>query len=185
MTVALWAPLTLLLLGAVFTVAVVAAMVTWYQWAVYQTFGVAGALLTTGLAAIVGMGVQNGHVLGPRPMGDTSWGSGHATFCEVYVEQRLHLGNQGISAAAAADRMRSLGILHSGEPPTGSIVYFAPSLENGYWGHVGIADGEGRFTSITFYGLQQYPLADWQAPFLGWINPADVHTDRFGHTVTP
>lgn len=183
LAVALWVPLTLLLLAVVFTVAAIVAVVTWYQFAVYQTFGIAGALLTTGLAAITSIGAHVGQAFAPRPMGSTQWGSGTNTFCELYVEQRLQIGNQGISAAAAADRMRSLGILHSGEAPAGAIVYFAPSLDNHYWGHVGIADGGGQFTSITYYGLQQYPLQGWQAPYVGWVNPAEVTSDRFGHRI--
>ena len=28
-------------------------------------------------------------------------------------------------------------------------------------------------------------LAGWDAPYLGWVRPTDVRTDRFGATVSP
>lgn len=180
LTWSLWVSGALVFLTGVFTVACVIAVITWYSWAVYQTFGIAGSIIHAEVSALQGLGR---HLLPTRTLGDTSWGSGTNTFCETFVEQTTGIGNQGISAATAADRMRSLGILHSGEAPAGAIVYFAPSLDNGYWGHVGIADGGGKFTSITFYGLQQYALSEWQAPYVGYVLPGDIHSDRFGHRI--
>jgi hypothetical protein len=121
----------------------------------------------------------------PLPLGDTRWGSGANTFCELYVEQRFGLGNQGATAFAAYQRLAGLGLVHAGPPPPDALVYFGPSPDNEWDGHVGVADGNGLFTSITFYGLQQEPLAGWQAPYLGWVWPGDIHSDRFGAAVTP
>lgn len=123
---------------------------------------------------------------GPPPLGDTRWGFGANTFCELYVEQRFGLGNQGATAYAAYQRLAALGLVHAGAPNApDELVYFGPSADNEWDGHVGVYDGNGQFTSITFYGLQQEPLAGWRAPYLGWVRPGDVRSDRFGHAVAP
>lgn len=121
----------------------------------------------------------------PATLGDTRWGFGVNTFCERYVEQRFGLGNQGATAFAAYRRLAGLGLVHAGPPPPDSLVYFGPSADNEWDGHVGVADGNGLFTSITFYGLQQEPMAGWRAPYLGWVWPGAIHSDRFGHPITP
>ncbi len=120
------------------------------------------------------------------PLGNLSWGSGSNTFCEVYVEQVTGMGNQGASAADAAGRMQLLGLLQPGLPPTaGLVVYFGPSADNEYFGHVGISLGGGRFRSITVYGLADAPLAGWRAPYLGFTDPTKVTSNRFGGSVSP
>ncbi len=124
--------------------------------------------------------------LSPPAMGDTRWGSGLNTYCELYVEQRVGWGNQGATAYAAYLRLDGLGLVHHAPPDdAGEVVYFGPSPDNEGDGHVGIYDGDGRFTSITYFGLQQHPLAGWAAPYLGWVRPSDVRTDRFGNPVSP
>jgi hypothetical protein len=119
-------------------------------------------------------------------LGNFRWGSGSNTFCEVYVEQQTGEGNQGLTAYAAAQRMASLGLLRQGMPPTaGDVVYFGPSADNEGFGHVGIYLGGGRFRSVTFYGLADAPMAGWQAPYLGWVDPTKITTNRFGGVVSP
>lgn len=136
-----------------------------------------GARASTGTA---------GGALLPLPVaaGDTRWGSGANTYCETFVEQELGLGNQGDTAFGAYLRLASMGLVHSGPPPqAGDLVYFAPTGANAFDGHVGISDGAGQFTSVTTTGVQAEPLAGWDAPYLGWVRPSDIHTDRFGHPV--
>ena len=120
------------------------------------------------------------------PLGNFSWGSGSNTFCELYVEQVTGMGNQGVSAAAAAQRMTSLGLLQPGLPPqAGDVVYFGPSADNEFFGHVGIYLGDGRFRSITTFGLADAPMGGWRAPYLGWVDPTKISTNRFGGMVSP
>ncbi len=64
-------------------------------------------------------------------------------------------------------------------------MYFGPSADNEFFGHVGIYLGGGRFRSITTFGLADAPLAGWQAPYLGFVDPTKVTSDRFGGPVTP
>jgi hypothetical protein len=140
----------------------------------------------TGLAAAPITNATKGGAVAPPSMGDTRWGYGLNTYCEVYVEQRVGWGNQGVTAYAAYQRLAGLGLVHAGPPDTpGEVVYFGPSSDNEGAGHVGVYDGDGRFTSITYYGLQQEPMADWHAPYLGWVQPSDVTSDRFGNPVSP
>jgi len=122
----------------------------------------------------------------PVTAGDTRWGSGSDTYCETFVEQELGLGNQGDTAFGAYLRLAGLGLVHAGPPPEADdLVYFAPAAANSFDGHVGISTGGGWFTSVTDLGVQTEPLAGWDAPYLGWVRPADVHSDHFGHPVSP
>lgn len=122
----------------------------------------------------------------PVTAGDTRWGSGSDTYCETFVEQELGLGNQGDTAFGAYLRLAGLGLVHAGPPPEpDDLVYFAPDAANSFDGHVGISAGGGWFTSVTDLGVQTEPLAGWDAPYLGWVRPAEIHTDRFGHPVSP
>jgi len=195
-----WAMGALCVLVAYFVTTTLVAIVLWYQLAVYLTFGNMQPFLRDAvelaahLPGVVGQlsGVLGSFLPSPTPgaraLGDTSFGFGSNTFCELYVEVRDHLGNQGVSAAAAADRMAALGLLHTGPPPPSGhvLVYFGPSADNEFAGHVGVVDDGGTtFYSVTAYGLQQYPLAGWRAPYLGWVDPTQIASDRFGNAVHP
>lgn len=122
---------------------------------------------------------------GPVTLGDTRWGSGTNTYCETYVEWRTGIGNQGATAFAAYLHLASNGLVQTGPPAPGALVYFGPASDNEFDGHVGIYDGGGRFTSVTTYGVQQEPMAGWRAPYLGWVNPTAILADRLGPTVAP
>jgi cell wall-associated NlpC family hydrolase len=150
-----------------------------------------GALATSAASAAPGSARPStgtaGSALLPLPVaaGDTRWGSGANTYCETFVEQELGLGNQGDTAFGAYLRLAGMGLVHAGPPPqAGDLVYFAPTGTNAFDGHVGIADGAGQFTSVTTTGVQALPLAGWDAPYLGWVRPSDIRTDRFGHPVS-
>ena len=111
---------------------------------------------------------------GPVTLGDTRWGSGTNTYCETYVEWRTGIGNQGATAFAAYLHLAAQGLVQSGPPAPGALVYFAPASDNAFDGHVGLYDGSGLFTSVTSYGVQQEPMAGWRAPYLGWVDPAAI-----------
>lgn len=176
-----------------------AAVIAWlYSWedALYQLGWAAPGPVMTGVLQLEtalppgqllpGPGSPSGRQPGLVALGNFTWGSGTDTFCELYVEQMTGMGNQGISAAAAAGRLASLGLLHPGPPPVaGDVVYFGPSPDNEDFGHVGIYLGGGRFRSITTYGLADAPLASWRAPYLGYVDPTTVTTNRFGGAVSP
>jgi len=56
--------------------------------------------------------------------------------------------------------------------PDGARVYFSPDSSNGGMGHIGIANGDGTFTSATDNGVKTFSLNDWikitGQKFLGW-----------------
>lgn len=182
--------LVLLLLAGLFAFAAVLAWLYSWEDTLYQ-LGWAGPGPVMQGVLVLETALPPGQLLsGPGgglvALGNFSWGSGSNTFCEVYVEQMTGIGNQGASAADAASRMASLGLLQPGLPPTaGDVVYFGPSADNEYFGHVGIYLGDGRFRSITVYGLADAPLAGWRAPYLGFTDPTKVTSNRFGGVVSP
>lgn len=120
---------------------------------------------TPSLVAAPASGVQ---------LGDTRWGVGTNTYCESYVEWRTGIGNQGPTAFAAYLRLAGEDLVRAGPPAPGALVYFGPAADNEFDGHVGIYDGDGLFTSVTYYGVQQEPMAGWRAPYLGWVDPVAV-----------
>lgn len=120
------------------------------------------------------------------PLGDTRWGSGTNTYCEAYVEWRFGLGNLGATAFQAYLGLARRGLVHPGPPPApDDLVYFGPSPDNEMDGHVGVYDGNGRFTSVTYFGLQQEPMAGWRAPYLGWVRPGDIKGQAAGAAIAP
>jgi len=116
--------LVLALLALLFAFACVLAWLYTWEDTLYQ-LGWAGPgpvmqgvlqLETDGLASLASAPGQllAGPGGGLVPLGNFTWGSGSNTFCELYVEQQTGMGNQGASAAAAASRMQSLGLLQPG-----------------------------------------------------------------------
>jgi hypothetical protein len=157
------------LLGALLLLAVA------FTGTVYSTLATAAGTPATGASTPVALPLAS---QAPVVMGDTRWGFGSNTYCETYVEWRTGIGNQGPTAFAAYLHLASQGLVHAGPAPVGALVYFGPSGDNEFDGHVGIADGAGLFTSVTAFGVQQEPLAGWAAPYLGWVDPAAVRAAR-------
>lgn len=155
--------------------------------AIYQATGIASPLLQGSVVALSTPlpGIFRKGVSTLKPLGDYSFGFGSNTLCETWVEVQTGIGNQGGTAYAAAERFASLGLLKPGPPPPGAIVYFGPSPDNQQDGHVGLAEGGGQFRSVTDLGVADAPLAGWPAPYLGYVLPSTVRSDRFGHVVTP
>jgi hypothetical protein len=182
--------LILALLAMLFAVAAVIAWLYTWEDTLYQLGWAPPGPVMQGVLQLETALPPGQLLVGPggdiTPLGNFSWGSGSNTFCELYVEQMTGMGHQGASAADAAGRMQSLGLLQPGLPATpGDLVYFGPSADNEYFGHVGIYLGDGRFRSITTFGLADAPMAGWQAPYLGFVNPIRIASDRFGGPVSP
>ena len=62
----------------------------------------------------------------------------------------------------------------SNKIPSGARVYFAPDASNNNDGHVGIANGDGSFTSATDNGVKTYNIQEWEKytgqQFIGWAD---------------
>ena len=136
-----------------------------------------------GIQAQVNPNVQRAN----KFIGSTDWGSGHNTYCETFAEQMTDGRNWGPSAAAAFGNRAQAGQAVSdptlsGVQP-GDLVYFGGSGENGGYGHVGIYTGNGRITSATVNGIQNYPISAFSAPVLGYA-PASGQASAYRGNVT-
>ncbi|PWK14868.1 NlpC/P60 family protein [Tumebacillus permanentifrigoris] len=61
-------------------------------------------------------------------------------YCQMFVENTYGTTGQYASAIAASNNLNTGGSLASA--PIGSLVFFAPASDNGYYGHVGIYIGQ-------------------------------------------
>ena len=110
-----------------------------------------------------------------QSQGQPSGADGHEFdgLCEAYAEQQKY-GKTGIypSAIAAWNNTENRVQGTSGLQP-GDQIFFAPNTSNGNFGHTGIYQGNGKFTSATYNGVQTNDLNDWQKntgqSFLGFI----------------
>lgn len=84
------------------------------------------------------------------------------------MEEMTGCGWQGPSAIAAWNAQRNQH-RKTRDYLKGDAVWFAPAAENEYYGHVGIVTGDDLFTSVTYNGVQTYPISTWGAPYLGWV----------------
>lgn len=98
--------------------------------------------------------------------------------CEKYAEEQVY-GKAGLypSAADAWNTYVKNGQAFEGTGgmQAGSLVYFSPDSSNSGYGHVGVADGKGNFTSATYHGVKTENIEDWQKStgqkVLGWVAP--------------
>lgn len=98
--------------------------------------------------------------------------------CEAYAEQQL-TGHQGIypSAIAAYQDQAQKGNINTSSDniPKGAQVFFNADNSNGGFGHTGISNGDGTFTSATYNGVKTFNLSDWEKDtgqqYLGYANP--------------
>ena len=62
----------------------------------------------------------------------------------------------------------------SNKIPSGARVYFSPDASNNGDGHVGIANGDGSFTSATDNGIKTFSIKEWEKysgqSMIGWAN---------------
>ena len=61
-------------------------------------------------------------------------------YCQMFVENAYGTTGQYASAIAASNSLNTGGSLASA--PIGSLVFFAPAADNGYYGHVGLYIGQ-------------------------------------------
>lgn len=114
--------------------------------------------------------------LAPRQASAVNWArsqlgfSGWNGWCERFVEVAYGTSGRYTSAAANLAQKRLTGQLHAGDTnvPIGALAFFAPSWQNGGYGHVMISIGGGTFisTGSTVYvtGLNQAMFG----PYAGW-----------------
>jgi hypothetical protein len=103
-------------------------------------------------------GVQFNSTSQPNPAD----GHEYDGLCEAYAEQQKH-GVTGIYPSAIAawnqskDKVQGLEGIQPGDQ-----IFFAPDKSNSGFGHTGIYQGDGKFTSATYNGVQTNDLNNWQ-----------------------
>lgn len=101
----------------------------------------------------------------------------YSGLCLKWVDDQQGNANRQPTAYADYQTHAQEGdiIASSKDIPKGSRVYFAPDASNGDAGHVGIANGDGTFTSATDNGIKTFSLKDWQnytgQQFIGYAPP--------------
>lgn len=95
-----------------------------------------------------------------QDLGDQSF----AGWCESFAEKMAGKPNMGKSASEAWDNFVSQGKAQTdlGNIQPGNLIYFAPDESNQGDGHVGIYEGDNKFISATYAGVQEWDLNDWQ-----------------------
>jgi len=93
---------------------------------------------------------------------DYSW------YCQKFVENAYGTGGIYPSAIAASNALNTGGSL--GSAPIGSLVFFAPAADNGYYGHVGIYIGENTMISgvATVKAENIATSSYWSSRYTGW-----------------
>lgn len=87
-------------------------------------------------------------------------------FCEKFVENMQGKSGMFPSALAAAQSGPLSTDWKNIKP--GDEVYFGSAQENGGYGHVGIYSGNAKIVSATSHGVLDLPIADFNAPVLGF-----------------
>jgi len=115
---------------------------------------------------------------GSGPFEGLVWADSEYTYCDRFVSAVMTVASgkplyerKGY-LTAFDDYSAHEGLIKSGEPPKGAVVYYGPTPYNSMGGHVGISDGEGNIISVVDItnGVKISSLtADFKAPLLGWI----------------
>lgn len=94
----------------------------------------------------------------------------YANLCERFVENAFGTTGRYYSAKANLNSKITSGQLHSGDTnvPAGALAFFGPARQNGYYGHVMLSIGGGRFISsgktVHITGLNTVAFG----PYAGW-----------------
>ncbi len=98
-------------------------------------------------------------------VGATGWDG----WCERFVENAYGVSGKYASAVAHYNAVRGQ-VSTNGTPPKGAIVFYSAAAINGYYGHVMISLGDGRY--VTTAGSIKIVGQSWPgAPYLGWYIP--------------
>ena len=88
----------------------------------------------------------------------------YAGLCLKWVDDQQGNTNRQPTAIADFQSQKQAGNIKTDikNIPLGARVYFAPDDSNGQNGHVGIAQGNGKFISATDNGIKTFSIADWE-----------------------
>ena len=128
---------------------------------------------------------QIGNLTGDGTFADMSpkepWADSNYTYCDRFVSAVMTvasgkpLSERKGYPTAYDDYIAHEGLIKSGEPSKGAVVYLDKHAENTFegvaYGRVGIYDGEGNIISVLdkTNGVSIVPLKNFRAPLLGWV----------------
>ena len=124
---------------------------------------------------------QIGQIIGTGAFSGLVWADSKYTYCDRFVSAILtfalgkSLSERRGYETALQDYEAHKDSVNQGNPPKGTIVYYAGSQVNGGMGHVGIADGSKNLISVVndTDGVKKAGLDQMSAPLLGWIYPSE------------
>lgn len=95
--------------------------------------------------------------------------SGYNGWCELFVERAFGTSGRYASAATHLNRKRATGELHADtNVPAGALAFFAPSWQNGQYGHVMLSLGGGAFISSGRVVFVTGINTNYFGPYAGW-----------------
>lgn len=120
---------------------------------------------------------QISKLTGDGPFASLIWADSNYTYCDRFVSAVMAiacgkpLSERKSYPTAYDDYIAHEGLIKSGEPPKGAVVYYGKHKENWNCGHVGISDGEGNIISVVnrTKGVDITPFNYFRAPLLGWV----------------
>jgi NlpC/P60 family protein len=83
--------------------------------------------------------------------------------CQAFVEDTSNNGGwDGASAIDAWNNQLDKASSDLSKMKPGDRIYFAPDASNDYFGHTGIYEGDNKFISATYNGVEENDLDAWQ-----------------------
>jgi hypothetical protein len=97
------------------------------------------------------------------------WGRATSGWCARWAVGAYGQMNSGYTTAwAMFGAFSSMGLVHAGNAPPGTFVFFQATAVNNWAGHVAISDGTGGMITTTSTYIQHTTLGYAGAPYVGW-----------------
>ena len=104
------------------------------------------------------------------------WVDSQYTYCARFVRMCFGKSRKYNDAISMYNHYESYGLINSYNiPPKGAVVFYDAHKENGYYGHTGIANGEGGVYSVTKRGVIYTFTNAFQASYLGYVTANDFY----------
>jgi len=97
--------------------------------------------------------------------------TGYYFLCDRFVANAFGRTYSGYASAwAHAQNLTSRGLMHQGDTnvPFGALAFFRPAWVNGYYGHVMLSEGSGRFVSGGVSTVREVGLSSSFGSYYGW-----------------
>ena len=119
--------------------------------------------------------------IGKTHDGNMWWVSSRYTYCARLVRASFDKPGKFASAIKMYNHYNNLGLVEKYKKPTkGDVIFYAKHKSNGYYGHVGISDGNGNVISVYAIrtGVNLMPYRNFSANYLGFVK-ADDYNNKY------